>query len=61
MSREEQDYIEFMAKLEHKVIETQNDFNKLSDNNKTKVITTINKNIEANGILGLLNFLSHGK
>ena len=60
MSKEEQDFFEFMAKLEHKALETQKDFNNLSDNNKTKVIAAINKIIEVNGISGLLNYLSTG-
>lgn len=60
MNNEEIEFNEFMLKLEHKALETQNDFNNLSDNNKSKVIATINKIIEINGASGLLNYLSNG-
>lgn len=60
MSKEEQDFIEFMAKLEHKVCETQNDFNKLSDNNKAKVMAEIKRMIESKGFIEALNYFSNG-
>ena len=60
MDKEEQAFIEFMAKLEQKAIETHNDFNNLSDNNKLRVMTIIMQVFEKQGVVGLMNYLSNG-
>lgn len=60
-SNEEKEYNEFMTKVIQKARETQNDFNKLSDNNKLKVKTAINQIIQVQGFSGLMNYLNNWK
>ena len=58
MNKEEYDFNEFMAKLAHKVKEVQDDYNKLSYNNKAKVNETVKKIFQAKGIVDIANFFS---
>ena len=56
MNKEEQEFNEFMAKLDQKLAEIQIDFNKLSMNNKSKVVNTVNQVARANGIIEFLKW-----
>ena len=46
-----------MFELTHKVQEIQQDFNKLSENNKNKVLTEMDKVFVAKGLVGVLNYI----
>ena len=56
MNKEEQEFNEFMAKLDQKLAEIQIDFNKLSMNNKSKVVNTVNQVARAKGIIEFLKW-----
>ena len=46
-----------MFELTHKAHEVQQDFNRLSDNNKKRVLTELDKVFAAKGLVGVLNYL----
>lgn len=57
IQEEQQEYEKFMFELTHKAHEVQQDFNKLSDNNKKKVLTEVDKVFVAKGLVGVLNYI----
>ena len=57
IQEEQQEYEKFMFELTHKVQEIQQDFNKLSENNKNKVLTEVDKVFVAKGLVGVLNYI----
>ena len=57
IQEEQQEYEKFMFELTHKVQEIQQDFNKLSENNKNKVLIEVDKVFAAKGLVGVLNYI----
>ena len=57
IQEEQQEYEKFIFELTHKVQEIQQDFNKLSENNKNKVLTEVDKVFVAKGLVGVLNYI----
>ena len=60
-SNEEQEFNRFMLKLSQKAFETRNDFIKLSDRNKAKVMSVLKQKIQIEGLIEFLNFLADGE
>ena len=60
-SNEEQEFNRFMLKLSQKASETRNDFIKLSDRNKAKVMSVLKQKIQIEGLIEFLNFLADGE
>jgi Skp family chaperone for outer membrane proteins len=57
IEKEEQEYKKFMFELVQKVYELEKDFNKLSDDNKKKVLSEVDKAFAAKGLAGVLNYI----
>lgn len=57
IEKEEQEYKKFMFELAHKVHELEKDFNKLSDDNKKKVLSEVDKVFAAKGLVGVMNYI----
>lgn len=57
IEKEEQEYKKFMFESTQKIQEIKQNFYKLSDNNKKKVLTEVDKVFVAKGLVGVLNYL----
>lgn len=60
-SNEEQEFNQFMLKLSQKALETRNDYIKLSDRNKAKVMDVLKQKIQIEGLIEFLNYLADGE
>ena len=61
VQEEKIEYEKFMFELAHKARETQKDFNKLSEANKTRVINELEKVLAARGLAGVMEHITRMK
>ena len=59
MDKENCEFNEFVTKFINSIQEINDDFNKLSDNNKKRFENFVTNIINAYGINGLINYFSH--
>ena len=58
IQEEKYEYDKFVIELSHKLHDIQQDFNKLSDENKIRFENTISRVLLTKGILGVLEYLN---
>ena len=60
-SNEEHEFNRFMQKASQKAIEVRNDFNNLSDRNKSRVINTLKSLGQFDVLINILNYFTDDK
>lgn len=58
IQEEKYEYDKFMIEFAHKIQEVQQDFNKLSDENKVRIENNIKRAIRVKGIVGVSEYLN---